>query len=236
MSPSKPIEPRPKRSDVTGSGLILEALYGTLALASVVIFGLKISHRNLYSQPTIDLMQTFDHVICALFLARFFWELYQAPSRRKFLRWGWIDFVAAIPEVEQLRGLRLLRIVMLVRLLRSTEGVAHHLATILKLDRAYTIMTATFAIGVASTLGSAFILLGVEGHVEGSNIRSAGDALWWSMVTITSVGYGDYYPVTTVGRIVAGWLMIVGLGLIGSTTGLVAHWIFRERRNLAKPD
>ena len=65
--------------------------------------------------------------------------------------------------------------------------MAHHLATILKLDRAYAIMTATFAIGVASTLGSASILLGVEGNVEGSNIRTAGDALWWSMVTITSV-------------------------------------------------
>ena len=90
-------------------------------------------------------------------------------------------------------------------------------------------MTATFATAVTSMLGASFVLLGVEAHAPGSNIHSAGDALWWSLVTVTSVGYGDYFPVTTAGRVVAAWLMIVGLGLVGSTTGFVASWIGRER-------
>ncbi len=196
--------------------------------------GLKAT--NAHQQHTIDLMNQFDRIICALFASRFFWELYRAPIRRKFLRWGWLDLVAATPEIEYLRGLRLARIVILVRLLRSTASAAHELAAILKLDRAYTVMTATFAIGIASMLGAAFVLLGVEAHAPGSNINTAGDALWWSLVTITSVGYGDYFPVTTVGRIVAGWLMVVGLGLVGSTTGLIASWIGGDRRRLGKSD
>ena len=101
---------------------------------------------------------------------------------------------------------------------------AHEVAAILKLGRAYTVSAATFATAVTSTLGASFVLLGVEARAPGSNMHSAGDALWWSLVTVTSVGYGDYFPVTTAGRIVAAWLMIVGLGLVGSTTGFVASW------------
>ena len=72
-------------------------------------------------------------------------------------------------------------------------------------------------------------MLGLEREVEHANIRTAGDALWWSLVTITTVGYGDHYPVTTPGRLVAAWLMIVGIGVMGTVTGVVASWIYGER-------
>ena len=222
----KRMEGRLRLSGFTGSALILEGLFAILALSSVTMFAfLTIASLD---QQTVELIRLFDRMICALFASRFFWELYRAPSKRKFFRWGWIDLVSAIPEVELLRGLRLARLVILIRLLRSTARAAHEVAALLKLERGYTVMTATFATAVTSMLGASFVLLGVEAHAPGSNIHSAGDALWWSLVTVTSVGYGDYFPVTTAGRVVAGWLMIVGLGLVGSTTGLVASWIGRE--------
>lgn len=66
---------------------------------------------------------------------------------------------------------------------------------------------------------------------EETNINNAEDALWWSFVTITTVGYGDKYPVTTEGRIVAGVLMIVGVGLFGTFTGFVASWFLNDNEN-----
>ncbi|MBM3854857.1 MAG: two pore domain potassium channel family protein [Verrucomicrobia bacterium] len=66
---------------------------------------------------------------------------------------------------------------------------------------------------------------------EGANIRTAGDAVWWSVATVTTVGYGDRYPVTTDGRLVAGTLMIAGVGLFGALSGLVASLFLGNRED-----
>jgi voltage-gated potassium channel len=63
--------------------------------------------------------------------------------------------------------------------------------------------------------------------VPQANIRSAEDALWWSVTTITTAGYGDRFPVTTEGRIVATFLMAAGVGLFGTMSGLVASWLLK---------
>jgi voltage-gated potassium channel len=60
-----------------------------------------------------------------------------------------------------------------------------------------------------------------------SNIRSAEDALWWTVATLTTVGYGDLYPVTSEGRLLAGLAMVAGVGLFGAFSGLVASWLLR---------
>lgn len=65
-----------------------------------------------------------------------------------------------------------------------------------------------------------------------SNIKTAGDAIWWSYVTITTVGYGDKYPVTPEGRIIAAMLMTVGVGLFGTFTAYISSWFVKaENQN-----
>jgi len=76
---------------------------------------------------------------------------------------------------------------------------------------------------VLVTFGAIGILLLEQAQV-GSNINNGVDALWWSFVTITTVGYGDYYPVTTGGRIIAALLMTAGVGLFGTFTGFISSW------------
>jgi voltage-gated potassium channel len=73
-------------------------------------------------------------------------------------------------------------------------------------------------------------ILQVE-HDPNSNIKTAEDAIWWAFVTITTVGYGDKYPVTTEGRIIAGFLMITGVGLFGTFTGFIASWFLEPGKS-----
>jgi voltage-gated potassium channel len=70
--------------------------------------------------------------------------------------------------------------------------------------------------------------LDVEWFAPGSNIHTTSDALWWSLVTVTTIGYGDKFPVTNEGRLLAAVLIIFGLGLISSLTGYFARWILQH--------
>lgn len=74
---------------------------------------------------------------------------------------------------------------------------------------------------------AAVAILGFERGETGSNINNFGDAIWWALVTTTTVGYGDYFPVTLEGRIVAAALMVLGISLIGVVTASVAAWFVR---------
>lgn len=82
-------------------------------------------------------------------------------------------------------------------------------------------------------LGSWLVLLS-EQNAKGSNIHSYGDALWWAVVTVTTVGYGDRFPVTDLGRAVAVVLMLVGIGLIGVLTATVASFFVQEHTDANK--
>ncbi|GAD29706.1 ion transport family protein [Photobacterium leiognathi lrivu.4.1] len=88
---------------------------------------------------------------------------------------------------------------------------------------------------VLITIGATSILF-VEGQVENANIHTAGDALWWVFVTISTVGYGDYYPVTTLGRIIAIGIIICGVGLFGMVAGLISSVISDPQHEKAQQE
>ncbi|MFF2298674.1 potassium channel family protein [Arthrobacter sp. NPDC058127] len=117
-----------------------------------------------------------------------------------------------------LRPLRLLRLVTLLKLLHRTAGNAMR-GRIL-----------TFVLGSAALLTycGALAVLDAEENAAGANITNFGDAIWWAMVTITTVGYGDHYPVTVVGRCVAGGLMVCGIAVLGVVTASVASWLVEQ--------
>jgi voltage-gated potassium channel len=92
--------------------------------------------------------------------------------------------------------------------------------------------SAVATIAVLMVIFSAIAILQVETDPN-SNIKTAEDALWWAYVTFTTVGYGDKFPVTTEGRIIAALLMTVGVGLFGTFTAYVASWFIEERKDNA---
>lgn len=120
--------------------------------------------------------------------------------------------VVALPA---LRPLRLLRLLVVVSVLQRAIGTA-----IRGRVAVYTISSAILFLYAAS-----LAIYETERDVPGASIASFGDALWWSITTVTTVGYGDYSPVTTQGRVIAACLMIGGISLIGVVTATIASWI-----------
>jgi voltage-gated potassium channel len=174
-----------------------------------------------------QLLNLVDQVACVGFFADFVLRFRAAESKLAFMKWGWIDLLACIPTIQALRFGRLLAVFRVLRLLRGVRSV-HRLLSILFVNRRRGGMASVgivmFLLIVASSVG---ILLVEQG--EGANIRTANDAVWWSFATVTTVGYGDRYPVTTGGRIIAGALMVSGVGLFGALSGIVASLFFGNR-------
>lgn len=204
-----------------------------LILSVYVLISLTIETVMSLSPETEALLGYIDTAICFVFLYDFFLRLYLAQNRMKFLAWNWVDFVSSIPMLPYVRWGRALRIIKLFRILRafrSTKLITHQLF----LHRGKGVFASVCLIAVILTIFSSIAILNVEKEPD-SNIKTPADALWWSVVTVTTVGYGDKYPVTPEGRIIAVALMITGIGLFGAFTAILAGFILspeREKRDI----
>lgn len=159
-----------------------------------------------------------DYTIWALFVVEYLGKLTLAPSRSTFVRTHVIDLVViAVPFLRPFRVLRALRLVRPAVVAGEVLGRARRLLTEHGLH--YVVLAAMVVV-----LGGAAAELGFERTALGSNIHSYGDALWWAVATVTTVGYGDRYPITAGGRGVAVILMLVGIGLLGVITANVAAY------------
>ena len=171
----------------------------------------------------IAIIDAVDTVICGVFFLDFLIRFGAAADKIKFMAWGWIDLLSCIPVIDVFRIGRLIRIVRIFRVLRGIR-MARILATYLQHNRADgTILTVVF-VSIMLLLLSSVAILQVE-QVDGANIKTPSDAMWWSIVTMTTVGYGDKFPTTTIGRVIASVLMVSGVGLFGALSGSVTSWI-----------
>jgi voltage-gated potassium channel len=185
--------------------------------------------------PNTDaILSHVDDLICLVFFADFWINLFTAESKLAYLKWGWIDLVSSIPMIDMARAGRLARI---VRILRAFRGVrsGRYLADYLLHRRADGAFFAIALLSVLMVLFSSIAILQFETAPK-SNIHTPQDALWWAFTTITTVGYGDKFPVTTEGRMIAALLMTAGVGLFGSFTGLIASWILTPSKKNKQQD
>ncbi|HYW31655.1 MAG TPA: ion transporter [Gemmatimonas sp.] len=194
-----------------------------LALSIVTLLSLAISIAVPLEPESRQLLEHADTAVCALFFVDFLHSLYTAPNRLAyFVKWGWIDLLSSIPAVGVLRFGRFARIVRVLRVLRAVRS-ARAIASLLVAKREQSTLLAAVLLGLLLLVTACIAVLEFETATE-SNITTAGDALWWAITTMSTVGYGDRYPVTTGGRIVAVFLMAGGVGIFGTLSGLVASW------------
>jgi voltage-gated potassium channel len=180
------------------------------------------------SPDTINLLRVYDNVICAVFLLDFGISLRRAPSKRAYFvgERGWLDLLGSIPTLPGAEGVGLLRLARLSRLSRITrllrEQNKHEMLRDVLRNRAqYAVLITVLLAFIVLTRASVVVLAAESGSVS-ANIKTGGDALWWAIVTITTVGYGDFYPTTPVGRTAAVFVMVMGIGIIGSLASIMA--------------
>lgn len=200
----------------------------TLILSIYVLCVLCIDTIFKLSPEISKILYYFDNIICIVFLIDFIIRFKKADNKIKFMKFGWIDLISSIPTFDYLRAGRALRLIRLFRILRafrSTNNLVKHIFKN-KVEGTFS-MALIFAF--LMIIFSSIAILQVETDTN-SNIKSAEDALWWSYTTITTVGYGDKYPVTSLGRLIAVILMTVGVGLFGTYTGYMATWLLNNNK------
>ena len=163
--------------------------------------------------PLLDLCRWLSWIAWVIFVVDFVVRLTLADERLRYLVRHWYDvLVLALPL---LRPLRLLRLIPLLSVLNRRARVTLRGRV------------AVYIAGGASLLAfcAALAVLDAERSSPNANITDFGDAMWWAITTMTTVGYGDHYPVTAVGRLVAFGLMIGGIALLGTVTATLASWL-----------
>jgi voltage-gated potassium channel len=171
-----------------------------------------------------DLDQVFiimDTLLTFVFLIDLIRRIVVARDRRGYLirGYGWVDALAAFPI---LRILRLLRIVRMVRILQRLGGPARAFRAFFSNKAAGGLLSVLLVALLVLEFGSLGILWAERG-VEGGNIETATDAMWYLLVTMSTVGYGDLYPVSDAGRLIGSLIIVVGVGVFGTLTGFLAN-------------
>lgn len=178
-----------------------------------------------------EIAQVLDHAdlaICVLFFADFLHTLWRAPQKMRYLlTWGWIDLLSSIPTLDAARWVRVARIFRILRVLRALRA-SRILAKTVITRRAENAALATFLTIILVVTFASIAILQVE-VAPNSTIKTADHALWWALSTITTVGYGDFVPVTSEGRVIASILMLAGVGLFSTFSGLLAAWFLAPK-------
>jgi voltage-gated potassium channel len=199
----------------TGYELFIGAL-SVLSLVNIVLY------TALAAPAMQDVVRVIDVLLSVVFLIDFLVRLRRAPSRSDYFlrRFGWADLLASLP-FPQVKVLRIFRLVRVVRLLRryGARGIVRSLIK----DRAGSALLTLLLIGILVLEFGSLLMLHLERSSEDANITTAGDALWYVVVTMSTVGYGDLYPVTHAGRELGVFIIVVGVGIFGTLTGFLAN-------------
>ncbi len=161
-------------------------------------------------------------ILTILFLFDFIVRMKSARSKSRyfFREFGWADLLASLP-FQQAKILRLFRLVKVVRLVR--EKGAKNLGRSILASRAESALLTLLLIGILMLEFGSLGMLALEQDAPDANITNASDALWYVIVTMSTVGYGDQYPITNPGRLLGTAVILIGVGIFGAFTGYLAN-------------
>lgn len=187
-----------------------------LGLGYLAIYSIQVINES--NQELVMKLEFAGNVIWAIFAVDLAVRLFESKSLKLFFRKNYIEILAV--TLPFLRVLRMLRVLLAIRGLK-----------IFVVDRAKATGLYVALLAPLSWFTGAIVVLDVESKDPNSSINSIGEALWWSLTTITTVGYGDLYPVTLSGKIVAAVLMITGISLFSAGAAMFSSWILGGKKN-----
>jgi voltage-gated potassium channel len=203
-----------------------------LLLSLYVVFSVLVNLLFSLSPSTQGILWVIDTLICIVFFTSFVVQFAKAPRKWAYMkRWGWIDLLSSIPGIPGIpwtRALRFFRVVRAVRIIRNYRGVRPRelLKGWWQRRRAESVLAGALLVVLFLLIFSSLLILRFETAPE-SNIKTPADAIWWGIVTVSTVGYGDLYPVTDGGRFMASLLILAGVGLFTTLSGYLANTFFQ---------
>ena len=204
----------------------LEVPWMILGFAYLIIYAIQVIAEPV--EPYATILEVANWIIYGIFaldlIARAAMvgrDLVTLKGFFTFVKLHWLSILAVI--LPAFRSLRVLRVVIVLRAMEPYLTTrSHKLGVITGITMPLLLFT------------SAVSVLEAERGAEGANITSFGDALWWALASVTTVGYGDRFPVTEEGRYIATFLLVVGIGLFGSLTALLAAWVMRDEASSSR--
>ena len=198
-----------------------EYSYMALGFAYLILYSLQVLLPM--DSQTFDLLELVATIIYAIFVIDLALrviaagrELLTIAGFFKFLKENWLAIAATL--LPAFRSLRVLRVLLVLR------GLGPFLKT--RSSKVGMVVGVTLPIVLYT---AALSVYEAERYADGANITSFGEAVWWAFASVTTVGYGDRFPVTEDGRFVATFLMIIGIGLFSSLTALLAAWVMGQK-------
>ncbi len=206
------------RSELKNTGY--EIFIGILSLLSIV--NLVLIYAFSQDQALKYILYAMNGLLSLIFLVDFLYRLFTAPSKSGyfFRLYGWADLLASLP-VPQTKVLRVFRLVRVYRLL-AAYGLRKIGRTLIA-DRAGSALLVLLMLGILVLEFGSLAMVAIESKAPGANITTASDGLWYVVVTISTVGYGDQYPVTNAGRFMGTVIIVVGVAIFGTFTGYLAN-------------
>lgn len=211
---------KPSEEHITSFQLII------LVLSVYVIIALSIDIFIPVNKEVSRLIQLIDNILCVVFMLDFIISFIKAKSKMDYMKTGWLDLISAIPTIGYFRYARIAKIIRIFRVIKTFRTLKGAVTYIYKnkIEASFASMS---IIMILIIIMSSILILYVE-DVPNGNIKKAEDALWWTITTATTVGYGDFYPVTRPGRIIAVILMITGIGMFSSLTALISTFFVKD--------
>ncbi len=204
-----------------------------LGCALLSIFNLVLA-LILRTDELVQVVSAIDGILIIVFAIDFVRRLKVATDDRAYFvdGRGWLDLVSIVPT---LRIARILRIVRVMRIVGRMGGLGRALSIFFK-DRATGGLLIVFFIAILVLEFGSLAILAAERTNSEANITTAGDALWYVIVTMSTVGYGDQYPVTELGRFFGVGIIVVGVGVFGTLTGFLANAFLAPNSQVAEPE
>ena len=200
-----------------------EIFIGLLAVLSVI--NLVLAYLPGMPEGAQQIARFMDAPLTVVFMFDFLRHLALSHPRRQYFidERGWIDLLGSLPTIFPI--LRLFRVLRVLRLLRTYRP--RDIFRTLRRDRAATALQLVLFLVLVTVEYGGMLVLTFEQSTPGANITTGGDAIWWAFVSITTVGYGDKYPITTGGRMVAVIILWMGVALIGVFSAYLANSFLR---------
>lgn len=197
-----------------------------LIIFSVITFSIE-TLPNLKPQTKV-ILNSVEAFCVIIFTFEYLARIYVADSKPKFIFsfFGIVDFLAILPfylsfgiDLRSLRLLRMFRLFRLFKLVRYNKAIKHFVnAMKLAKEQIVLFMIITLMLIYFAAVGIYYF----ENEAQSEHFSSIFSSLWWSIVTLTTVGYGDVYPITVGGRIFTFFILMIGLGIVAIPTGIIS--------------